>query len=347
MRVALITTVGINPGDEWIREGILHFLDRLGRLKLWLINKHDLSTLTGPDGDAIRNAELVVQCGTPFYFAVPKKALHKPYWSERTSATAGWIKPIWHDRIAKVWEDVPVLNIAAGSAQLHGSDGREVADDRACRRFITEAHRMCRLTTVRDSVARNILQRLKLEAPLLPCTSIFARDRLAIEPAEPDLVCLNYMPRAGLYLPQQKDQVERWKRVFLALFEHVRARYTVKVVCHAEHDVESIRGMVDDKYVFTSNSYEEVLRLYARCARGVFNRVHAGMVVASFGRPALVVGTDTRMGMMEQVGLPFRPVDDVTAESLIEEFESMEAPDIEPIRKRAAEAYREAIDAAI
>lgn len=347
MRTCLITTVGSNPGDEWIREGILYFLDGFKRIKAWRVNKHDLSTLTGPSGDAILEAELVVQCGTPFYFAVPKKALYEPYWPERTSATAGWIGPIWRDRIARLDDSVPVLNLAAGSAQLLGSDGREVVEDKACRAFVTEAHRRCRVTTVRDSVAAAILAKLKLEAPLLPCTSIFARDRLGIAPADPDLVCLNYMPRAGLYLPQKRGQVERWKATFLKVFEHFRARHTVKIVCHAEHDLEAARDLFDGKDIVYSRDPVELLKLYARCARGLFNRVHAGMVVASFGRPALVVGTDTRLLMMEQVGLPYRSVHDVDADSLIEELETMKAPEIEPIRKKAAAAYREVIGDAL
>lgn len=316
-----------------------------GKLEPWLVNKHDLSTLTGPDGDAILDAELVVQCGTPFYFAVPKKALYQPYWPERTCAGASWIGPIWRDRIAAIHDRVPVLNLAAGSAQLWGSDGREVARDRACRAFIESAHEMCRLTTVRDSVAVKILDRLKLKAPLLPCTSIFARDRLGIQPADPGLVCLNYMPRAGLYLPQKRRQVERWRETFLAVFEHFRARGPVVVTCHADHDVEAVRGMVDERYVVASRDYVELLKLYAHCRVGLFNRVHAAMIVASFGRPVVCVGTDTRMLMLEPLGMPFVHVDEATPERLIEMMENP-AP-FEDVRRETERRYRELIGSAV
>jgi hypothetical protein len=346
-RAALITTVGTNPGDEWIREGILYLLDGLVRLDPWLVNKHDLSTLTGPAGDAILDAELVVQCGTPFYFAVPKKALYRPYWAERTCATAGWIGPIWRDRIAKVHEKIPVLNLAAGSAQLWGSDGAEVARDRAGARFIREAHAMCRLTTVRDATARSILRRLRLDAPLLPCTSIFARDRLGIEPAPPDRTLLNYMPRAGLYLPQKRGQIERWRKTFLAVFDHFRSRGEVRVVCHTEHDLQAAREIVEEKYIVPPLHYVDLLKLYARCERGLFNRVHAGMVVASFGRPAIVVGTDTRLGMTEPMGVAHHAVGDVTAESLIAELETIKPLDAEPVRREAELRYRRLIGEAL
>lgn len=286
-----------------------------------------------------------MQCGMPFYFAVPKKALYEPYWPERTCASASWIGPIWRERIAKIHERVPVLNLAAGSAQLWGSDGREVAKDRACREFVAATHEMCRLTTVRDSVAVKILKRLDLDAPLLPCTSIFARDRLGIEPAEPDLVCLNYMPRAGLYLPQKRRQVEHWRETFLAVFEHFRACGPVVVTCHAGHDVEAVRGMIDAKYVVESHDYVELLKLYARCRVGLFNRIHAAMVVASFGRPVVCVGTDTRMLMLEPLGMPFVHVDDASAERLIEMMERP-AP-VHDVRRETERRYRELIGGAL
>ena len=166
-------------------------------------------------------------------------------------------------------------------------------------------------------------------------------DEALIEPAEPDLVCLNYMPRAGLYLPQKRGQVERWREAFLAVFEHFRARGPVVVTCHAEHDVESALGLVDEKYVAHSLDYVELLRLYARCRVGLFNRVHAAMVVASFGRPAICVGTDTRMRMLEPLGMPFVHVDEANAQRLIGMMEKP-AP-FADVRRDAERRYRESI----
>src|SRR5687768_5857451 len=53
-RVAFMTTVGKNVGDDFIREGICSILDdAIGPYEPFYVNKHDLSTLGRPLLDEI------------------------------------------------------------------------------------------------------------------------------------------------------------------------------------------------------------------------------------------------------------------------------------------------------
>jgi hypothetical protein len=52
---------------------------------------------------------------------------------------------------------------------------------------------------------------------------------------------------------------------------------------------------------FYSRDHRAYLGVYARATAGVVNRVHAAFALASFGRPAVVVGNDSRARMVEML----------------------------------------------
>ena len=72
-----MTTVNHNVGDEFIREGIRSFLDEvLGDYDPYYVHKHDLATLHKPLldetellADKFRDADLIIQAGSPVYWA--------------------------------------------------------------------------------------------------------------------------------------------------------------------------------------------------------------------------------------------------------------------------------------
>ena len=54
---------------------------------------------------------------------------------------------------------------------------------------------------------------------------------------------------------------------------------------------------------FYSPHHADYLRVYARARWGIVNRVHAGFALASLGKPAAIVGVDSRARMGPLVGL--------------------------------------------
>jgi len=76
MRIAFMTTVGRNVGDEFIREGIRSFFDdAVESYEPFYVDKHDLTTLhrrvldeQSDLSDKFRDADVIVQAGAPVYW---------------------------------------------------------------------------------------------------------------------------------------------------------------------------------------------------------------------------------------------------------------------------------------
>ncbi len=45
---------------------------------------------------------------------------------------------------------------------------------------------------------------------------------------------------------------------------------------------------------YNKNNFVEYLRFYSRAKFGILNRVHGAFAMASFGRPSIVIGNDSR-----------------------------------------------------
>ncbi|MCI5128753.1 MAG: hypothetical protein D3907_09710, partial [Candidatus Electrothrix sp. AUS3] len=186
IKIGLITTLGTNIGDDFIRLGIQRIIRSLWpdqHLRWVCINKHQPQTIW-PYWHPVRHipewapnyhkvalklpahrfvgSDLIVQCGAPVLW----KNCHQCEWNI----------PLWDEVIGTIHREVPVLNLAAGSAfDMTTQPTRiDIPDDRD---FLTKILDFCRLTTARDPLARILCGELGSETPLIPCTA-----GLAFEP---------------------------------------------------------------------------------------------------------------------------------------------------------------------
>ena len=361
MRVAVITTVRHNVGDDFVREGILHLLERrFGRMSVELIHKHAPVTVrrgfervrrrrsstlldsilpTMPAYDRILSADMLVQSGAPVYWC------H----DDNHCSQNEWFEPLVRRRYYRVRDRVPFLNLAAGSAQRYGSTGEEVRECARDLEYIREIHAAANVTTVRDPLAQNILRFAGQDAPVIPCASIFGRHRLRIEPKRPEYVALNFMDNGGHYTLGQAIDSSKWLQTFREFYSWLSARERCVFVCHNEAEVRAARSVDSAAEVFISSRYQDYLEMYSRARLGIMNRVHGAFALASFGRPSFVIGTDSRAEMSSQIGLRHAFVATVTTAQLISEFERLAASlsdyerQFEAIRGRAEAAYDQAL----
>ena len=128
-----MTTVHLNVGDEFIREGIRSFLDEaIGDYDPFYVHKHELDTLYRPlldEGeilaDKFRDADIIIQAGAPVYWA------HGPH----RSYNVGWAQELWFERIFKLGPQKIILNIGAGSCQPEEEDMSALVGDPKCVEF--------------------------------------------------------------------------------------------------------------------------------------------------------------------------------------------------------------------
>lgn len=343
MKVAFITTVGHNVGDDFVRDGIAHLLSQAcGPLSVRLVHKHfPVTARPGAErlhlqpvirvlrrlrgfrgdrlsrwldarplprhGDAVMDCDLLVQCGAPVYWL---NASHASQDNE-------WYGPLVQRRWRRREPRPPLLNLAAGACQPFDSDGSEFATAPATQAFIRTFFAECALTTVRDELSSRILAGAGLEVPRLPCTSLFARHWHGIAAAPAEFVALNFMPRGGHYDFEDLGDCTAWRVEFSKVLETLRRTERCVIVCHdREEEAFAFREFPQVERFF-STEHADYLRFYARARCGVFNRVHGAFALASFGRPAVIVGADSRARMGDVIGLPVLPVHGVTVAAIL------------------------------
>lgn len=369
MRLTFITTLNHNVGDDFVREGLTHLLIKAlkgQQVTFASVHKHDpITARRGPGWlrskddprkahrlrrwdrklplwitpDRVLEADLLVQSGAPVYWCHP--TAH--------AADNEWFTPLVRRRFADSTRSVPFMNLAAGSAQGYHSDGSEFARCARDSAYIRELHRLSAVTTVRDHLAQHILRSLGLDAPVIPCSALFARDRLGVQPQEGEFVALNYMRNGGHYDFEGDADGGAWERAFKSAYEGLRQRERCRFICHNQAEVAAAKELDPSAPIFFSPDHRDYLPVYAKAKFGLMNRVHGAFVMASLGKPSFVVGTDSRARMAEEIGLRHAYVNDVDAPRLLREAEALEAErhsypsHIETIRAKATEDYMAAL----
>ncbi len=327
MRIAFMTTLGRNVGDEFIREGIRSFFDEvLGTYEPFYVDKHDLTTLHRRVGDEIeevsdkfRDADVVVQAGAPVYWNNGRFKSYNDTWSQA----------LWFDRIFKLGGEKTILNLGAGAGQKNEDDLDTLLADPKLIEFARSAGRACAWTTTRDPLASSLLDKIGVEHELLPCPAFHAARRISgrgTPPPPNDLLAVNFMSKAGHYRLKPQTDESQWRAVIDKLLPQLREQHRLVFIAHDQAEKEFQKQLArDDETVFFGNDYRDYLAVYGRVKGIVANRVHGAVCVAGFGRPAVIVGNDARVGIARPIGIPARDSAEATAEwivsSLQEQFD--------------------------
>lgn len=367
MHTSIITTVKHNIGDDFVREGILYLLNSIKPLgSVELIHKHSpVTSIYGLErirslrvsnrldpivrrlgaNDRIKKADVLIQSGAPVYWCHPGG----PHCADNE-----WFDPLIRKRFLPDRRGRKFLNIAGGSCQRYHSDGSELDACPRCSAYIREFFDACDLTLLRDKLARTMLNKAGRDAAVLPCTSIFARDRLEIKPEGGEYIVLNFMENGGHYTFGQNIDSNLWRSQFKQLATAAKKHGRIVVACHSTGEEKLARQLVPEFDSFLiPDDHREYMKFYARAKFGLVNRIHAGFMMASFGKPAVVIGNDSRALMIENLNLPSVFVGDVQpirAEELINQALSRVtsyADEIEDIRSNAKREYISAIAAVL
>ncbi|MBN1465301.1 polysaccharide pyruvyl transferase family protein [candidate division KSB1 bacterium] len=335
MRIALITTVQHNPGDDFVRDGIKYLIRRLlphADIHFENIHKHAPITarygfakkrkLDGLDRllplrvtrDRILESDLVIQCGAPVYWCHARVNAH--------CCDNEWFEPLIRRRLSRNHK-AAFLNIAGGSCQLYHSDGSEICD--RCLDYIKLLYDAARVTTLRDDLARTILSRTPAPAlaPVIPCPSLFAVDEYNITPQVGEFIVLNFMQLAGHYSFAQSIDRDRWKTVLTRFYNEIRLNAPVIFACHDRLEIEWARSIDSEATIFYSTRAADYIKFYARAQFGIVNRLHAAYALASLGKPSLVIGNDSRSCMADLIETERLYVNDVTVDALVDYFDRL------------------------
>lgn len=365
--VSIITTIKHNIGDDFVREGIVSILNDVAKIgKIECIHKHSPVTVVyGKENirnlrvsrivepvlrsinakNRITEADVLIQSGAPVYWCHE----NGPHCADNE-----WYDPLIHKRFLKDRRDRKFLNIAGGSCQRYYSDGSEINACPKCRTYIKEFFDVCDLTLLRDDLAQKMLNIAGREASVLPCTSIFAKDQYCIKPQKGEYIVVNFMENGGHYTFGQNIDKEKWRKNFSSLVKKLQRYGKVIAACHTQNEENLVKQIVQDidSYIIPDD-HVAFMRFYSKARFAIINRVHAGFMMASFGRPVAVIGNDSRALMIKNLNLNSYYVGDINDELLdkiVEELISREhfyKDEFEDIYTKTRNSYIEKISKAI
>jgi polysaccharide pyruvyl transferase WcaK-like protein len=254
-----------------------------------------------------------VQAGAPVFWHL----------GESRCYSEAWVRTLWHERIFPLSTSKPFLNLGAGTCQAREGDAAPLLSDPQCVAFIRQVSQCAALTVARDPLTDDLLSQAGggCQHELLPCPAFHAARRVnGGKPVPPrDVLAVNLMELAGHYQLKTEDDPKRWSEIILEMLPRLREQYKLLFVAHDEAEVRFLRHCnYPHEMIFHSTDYRDYLSLYSRVAGIVANRVHAAICVAGFGRPAVVIGNDSRIGIARPIGVPAIDASAVTSDWIIE-----------------------------
>ena len=363
MKTAIITTVRHNVGDDFVREGLKYLIrESVPDKKIQFQNIHKHSPITVRHNfewfrslrysrwferilpmwltrDRINDAQLVVQSGAPVYWCHEQDNSH--------CCDVEWYQPLVKKRFSKNKKDKQLINIAAGTCQRYHSRGAEFCG--RCADYLVDFSALSEVTTARDELTRKLFEQQGIEVKVIPCCSIFAVDEHHVQAGVGEYIVMNYMENGSHFTFGQKIEKENWARAFKSFYTKLSKKEKVILVCHNQKEVNDAKSILPNAEIFyCEDDYLAYMNFYRHAKLGIVNRVHSAFMMASLGKPSVVIGNDSRACMVEQIGLRHYFVNDVSAELLLREYQQMLIdlkgyPKI--ISDIKAQAYKDYIDA--
>lgn len=363
MKIAFITTVSHNVGDDFVREGIKYLLRQYFKnktLKFQSIHKHSpITARYGYEGfrnlrlsskvdkiipkvwskDRVFEADILVQSGAPVYWCHNDIGGH--------CCRNEWYQPLIKERFLKN-KNTKLLNLAAGTCQRYDSNGREFCSE--CNEYIKEFYNLADVTTVRDTLAKVVLRNIGIDVPLIPCSSIFAIDEYALKNEGEEYVVLNYMKGGAHYTFGQNIDFEKWEAEFKKFYFDLKNKERVVISCHNQKELDAAFELDPKAETFyVKDDYLSYMKFYSKAKFGIMNRIHGAFLMASYGKPSIVIGNDSRARMVEEIGLKHYFVNDMNYNQLNKEYEYLKTgadnynERVKVIKEKAFEDYMKAL----
>lgn len=286
MNLAIITTIGINAGDNFIYEGFKALFPTKHYGSVFLIDKTSIPKDKKGYRELIDESDLIVICGSPIFYQ-------------------GCYKMKWQNKVLEYARKSgkKILLFAVGSNFTCSADGivsyPDTISDRNYADFVSQYKEVLFGNfTVRDRHCRKFLNGLGvIDVRQVVCPSFFAGNENIVQ-KEHDLLFIIWGSSYWSSETPPQKVLGLCKQVANALAE----RFTDKRIVWVCHDIVSYKWLLDyiDRHdILFSNNYIDFLKYYSRCYFAFSIKVHGSMLLASMGTPSLLVQLDSRAAVIE------------------------------------------------
>lgn len=288
---------------------------RIRSLRVFL-NQPSVAKLLWPHAVSLKKYSTAIACGGPSIV--------------RGVSSAPEMGLMFHHQLgAFAYHNVPTMDLAVGSGGIPLDNVPEDLnaffgpDDQ---RYFRRLFEIATVSTVRDQLAKKIWAAMGRDAPLIPCGAIASGRRFekySFSGAESDrYIVINFQRLGANQDWGQSIDPLRWRGVIRVLIERLRPRHKLLFVCHDENERRQASEIDSAIPVFLPRSEAEYGSVMSGAKAAITNRIHAAIPLAGIGVAAVGVGTDTRLGTLELIGLKTYFVRTVTTEQLEDAIES-------------------------
>ena len=122
---------------------------------------------------------------------------------------------------------------------------------------------------------------------------------------------------------KQEIDASAWHKTVETLIGRLRTRHRLAFLCHDEAEYQLARDLDPTLPRLWPKTLQEYFDLVSEAKVALCNRMHASVALASLGIPSIAVCTDTRLFMVETLGLPCVYVKEADADMLEDGLENL------------------------
>jgi hypothetical protein len=229
---------------------------------------------------------------------------------------------------------IPVVDAAVGACFPLEKVPQQI-DDPVDAAYFRRLFDLTAASTVRDSLAQRLWRTLGRDASLIPCAAMASGVELerlgGAQTAE--YVLINYQRFGANEDWGQHVDADEWRERLQVLVERLARRHRITFICHSDSEAALAAQHFPEHNRYQPRDVREYAAIAMKAKAILASRVHATIPLAGAGIPGVQVGTDTRIGAIDLIGLPTRYVKRADAESMEATLEDL-------IARRAAEKER-------
>lgn len=304
MRWLLITTMGRNPGDEFIRLGIMNMIREIDSNPNYILIDKDISAAF-----AEVTFDKCILCGMPVFWSDGENRNNKAPWWEKL--ILGWATEIKENFLVLGAGSFFPPDIKNNSQVVYKEELIQSAKDILARSFAVVA---------RDHLAA---QMTETQIPALVCPAIFS---VMDYKRSNELKLANLMPSGGHITEYAPQEVLIWnmnkKRIAQILIDN-----GFSFIAHNIAEIQFAQQCGWEDIITYDGNLSSLLQYYGRCGKFFGNRVHGAITARGNNADTWAVGYDSRMEAVRlsgaRVSLP--------TELNLEEIEQWAKAPIEPV----------------
>jgi hypothetical protein len=159
---------------------------------------------------------------------------------------------------------------------------------------------------------------------MIPCSALLATKNCSCaDEQNKGVVLINFMHGGGHYAWDQRINPSVWQATVKTLIGRLKTRHRLAFLCHndAEYNLaQDLDPMLTRLWPKTSHEYAAMV---SEASVALCNRMHASIALAGLGIPSIAVCTDTRLLMVDAIGLPCFYVKETSVDQLEDEIENL------------------------